>query len=99
GAALGYVWDEAPERRTWRRREDGTLMRRDRWIIRRRQPAARFILIGLYSARREETIRRTQWMATTTHPWMNLEGMVYLGRVAAQARAKKERQPGQMATS
>jgi hypothetical protein len=73
GAALGYVWDGAPERRTWKRREDGTLLRRERWIIRRRQPAARFILIGLYSARREETIRRTQWVATTTHPWMNLD--------------------------
>ena len=33
-------------------------MRRERWIIRRRRPAARFILIGLYSARREETIRQ-----------------------------------------
>jgi hypothetical protein len=60
GAALGYVWDGGPERCTWKRREDGTLLRRERWIIRRRQPVTRFILIGLYSARREETIRRTQ---------------------------------------
>jgi hypothetical protein len=74
GAAMGYVWDGEAERRTWKRREDGTLLRRERWIIRRRQPAARFILIGLYSARREETIRRTQWVATMTHPWMNLDG-------------------------
>jgi hypothetical protein len=98
GAALGYVWDGAPERRTWKRREDGTLLRRERWIIRRRQPAARFILIGLYSARREETIRRTQWVATTTHPWMNLDGMVYLGRGAAEARTKKRRPPAKIAT-
>jgi integrase len=98
GAALGYVWDRAPERRTWKRREDGTLLRRERWIIRRRQPAARFILIGLYSARREETIRRTQWVATTTHPWMNLDGMVYLGRGAAEARTKKRRPPAKIAT-
>jgi integrase len=98
GAALGYVWDGAPERRTWMRRENGTLLRRERWIIRRRQPAARFILIGLYSARREETIRRTQWVATTTHPWMNLDGMVYLGRGAAEARTKKRRPPAKIAT-
>jgi len=98
GAALGYVWDGDAERRTWKRREDGTLLRRERWIIRRRQPAARFILIGLYSARREETIRRTQWVTTTTHPWMNLDGMVYLGRGAAEARTKKRRPPAKIAT-
>jgi hypothetical protein len=89
GAALGYVWDGDAERRAWKRREDGTLLQRERWIVRRRQPAARFVLIGLYSARREETIRRTQWVATTTHPWMNLDGMVYLGRGAAEVRTNK----------
>ena len=58
GAAIGYVWDN--ERGSWKRKEDGKLLRRERWIIRRRYPAARFCLIGVYSARREETIRRTQ---------------------------------------
>ena len=40
GAAIGYVWDT--EQSTWKRREDGALVRRERWIIRRRYPAARF---------------------------------------------------------
>jgi hypothetical protein len=67
GAAMGYVWDVT--RGCWKRKLDGSLFRRERWIINRRRPAARFILVGLYSARREETIRRTQWLPTTTHPW------------------------------
>jgi hypothetical protein len=48
GAAIGYAWDN--ERGSWKRRDDGTLLRRERWIIRRRYPAARFCLIGIYSA-------------------------------------------------
>ncbi len=95
GAALGYVWDAA--RGSWKRRENGTLFRRPLWIIRRRRPAARFILVGLYSARREETIRRTQWLATTTHPWMNLDAMVYQGRGADEARTKKRRPAAKIA--
>jgi hypothetical protein len=77
GAAVGFVWDN--ERGTWKRKEDGTLSRRERWIIRRRYAAARFCLIGVYSARRE-TIRRTQWLSTTTPPWINLDAMVYQGQ-------------------
>jgi len=84
GAALGYVWDNV--RGSWKRRDEGSLFRRERWLIHRRRPAARFILIGLYSARREETIRRTQWLPTVTHPWMNLGAMIYQGRGAAEAR-------------
>lgn len=95
GAALGYVWDSS--RGSWKRRDDGRHERRPRWIISRRRPAARFILIGLYSARREETIRRTQWLPTTTHPWMNLDAMVYLGRGAEEARTKKRRPPAKIA--
>lgn len=95
GAAIGYVWDAG--RRRWKRKTDGTLFRRERWIINRRRPAARFILVGLYSARREETIRRTQWFATTTHPWMNLDAMVYQGRGTAEARTKKRRPPAKIA--
>jgi hypothetical protein len=53
GAAMGYIWDGARGR--WKRKLDGSLLRRERWIINRRRPAARFILVGLYSARREET--------------------------------------------
>jgi hypothetical protein len=89
GAALGYIWDKGSG--TWRRRVDGRLERRERWIIDRRRRAARFTLIGLYSARREETIRRTQWLPTLTHPWMNLNAMIYQGRGAAEARTKKRR--------
>jgi integrase len=95
GAAIGFVWDTA--RGTWRRRPDGKLMRRERWIIRRRSPAARFILTGLYSARREETIRRTQWVPTTTHPWINLDAMIYQGRGVDEARTKKRRPPAKIA--
>lgn len=94
GAALGYVWDG--ERGSWKRQE-GRLMRRERWIINRRRPAARFILVGLYSARREETIRRTQWLPTTTHPWMNLGAMIYQGRGADEQRTKKRRPPAKIA--
>jgi hypothetical protein len=54
----GYVWDN--ERSSWKRKEDGKLLRRERRIILRSYPAARFCLIGVYSARHEETIRRTQ---------------------------------------
>ncbi|QOZ67148.1 hypothetical protein WN72_13105 [Bradyrhizobium arachidis] len=94
GAALGYMWDA--ERKSWKR-ENGRLLRRPRWIINRRQPAARFILVGLYSARREETIRRTQWLATTTHPWMNLDAMIYQGRGTEERKTKKRRPPAKIA--
>ncbi|MGJ5201828.1 hypothetical protein [Bradyrhizobium sp. SZCCHNS3002] len=95
GAALGYVWDEGQA--NWRRKPTGELTRRERWIITRRRPAARFILIGLYSARREETIRRTQWIPTTTHPWMDLEAMVYQGRGSDERATKKRRPPAKIA--
>lgn len=95
GAALGFVWDV--DHGTWRRRPDGKLLRRERWIIRRRNPAARFILVGLYSARREETVRRTQWLPTTTNPWINLDAMIYQGRGADEARTKKRRPPAKIA--
>lgn len=94
GAALGYVWDG--EKKTWKR-ANGRLVRRERWIINRRRPAARFILVGLYSARREETIRRTQWLATTTHPWMNLDAMIYQGRGTEERKTKKRRPPAKIA--
>jgi integrase-like protein len=96
GAAMGYVWEY--ERRRWKRRPDGSLFRRERWIINRRRPAARFILIGLYSARREETIRRTQWVLTTTHPWMNLDAMIYQGRGQDERATRKRRPPAKIAT-
>lgn len=95
-AAIGYVWDN--ERDSWKRKEDGKLLRSERWIIRRRYPAARFCLIGVYSARREETIRRTQWLATTTHPWMNLDAMVYQGKGALERSTKKRRPPAKIAS-
>jgi len=95
GAAMGYIWDT--RRKSWQRRDDGKLLRRERWLISRRRPAARFILIGLYSARREETIRRTQWLPTTTHPWMNLGAMIYQGRGQAERATKKRRPPAKIA--
>jgi hypothetical protein len=51
----------------------------------------------LYSARREETIRRTQWLQTTTPPWMNVEGWAYQGRGADEAKTKKRRPPAKAA--
>ena len=95
GAAMGYIWDA--QRKSWQRRDDGKLLRRQRWLINRRRPAARFILIGLYSARREETIRRTQWLPTTTHPWMNLGAMIYQGRGQTERATKKRRPPAKIA--
>jgi len=67
-------------------------VRRARWILRRRHAAARFILVGVYSAR-EETIGRTQWPPTVTRPWMNLDAMIYQGRGAAEMSTKKRRPP------
>jgi hypothetical protein len=64
-AALGFVWNAG--KGTWKH-ERGRLVRRDRVTRTRRHHAARFILVGLYSARREATIRRTQWFANTTAP-------------------------------
>jgi integrase len=95
GAAMGCVWDVAHER--WKRKLDRRLFRRERWIINRRRPAARFILVGLYSARREETIRRTQWLPTTTHPWINLNAMIYQGRGREEQTTKKRRPPAKIA--
>jgi integrase len=95
GAAIGYVWDVSLGR--WKRKLDGGLFRRERWIINRRRPAARFILVGLYSARREETIRRTQWLPTTAHPWMNLNAMIYQGRGTDEQATKKRRPPAKIA--
>jgi len=94
GVALGFVWDEAAG--TWKR-ENGRLVRRDRVTRTRRRHAARFLLIGLYSARREATIRRTQWTATTTAPWFDLDRMIYHGRGREERRTDKRRPPAKIA--
>ncbi|WP_445490248.1 hypothetical protein [Rhodopseudomonas sp. RCAM05734] len=96
GAAIGFVWDR--ELGAWQRDEAGRMFRRPGWLVARRRPVARFILMGLYSARREETIRRTQWMATTTHPWMDCDRWVYHGRGADEVRTNKRRPPAKVAT-
>jgi hypothetical protein len=94
GAALGFVWDAA--KGSWAR-ERGRQVRRDRVTRTRRRHAARFILIGLYSGRREATIRRTQWLANTTGPWFDLERMIYHGRGRDERRTKKRRPPAKIA--
>lgn len=94
GAALGFVWD--PVAGTWKR-EDGRLVRRDRITRARRRHAARFILIGLYSARREQTIRRTLWLSSTTNPWFDLERNIYHGRGREERQTKKRRPPAAIA--
>lgn len=96
GAALGFVWDS--ERDAWKRSDQGGLIRRPSWMIARRRPVARFILMGLYSARREETLRRTQWMPNTTHPWLDCDRWVYHGRGRDEAETKKRRPPAKVAT-
>lgn len=96
GAAIGFVWDK--DRNAWKRNQNGCLVRRPSWLIARRRPVARFILMGIYSARREETIRRTQWMPTTTHPWLDCERWVYHGRGREEVETKKRRPPAKVAT-
>jgi hypothetical protein len=95
GAALGFVWD--CDRNTWKRGDRGRLIRAASWMIARRRPVARFILMGIYSARREETIRRTQWMANTTHPWIDCGRWVYHGRGHDEAETKKRRPAAKVA--
>jgi integrase len=95
GAALGFVWDVAA--RDFKRRDDGKLYRRDRVTRARRRHIARFILIGLYSGRREATIRRTQWLTNINGPWLDLERMIYHGRGQAERRTKKQRPPQKIA--
>jgi hypothetical protein len=94
GAALGFVWDRAAG--TWKR-ERGRLVRRDRVTRTRRRHAARFILVGLYSARREQTIRRTQWMPSATGPWFDLERWIYHGKGREERATKKRRPPAKVA--
>lgn len=94
GAALGFVWDA--QNCCWKR-NNGRLVRRDKVTRTRRRHAARFIVIGLYSARREATIRRSQWFANTTGPWFDLERWVYHGRGSEERRTKKRRPPARVA--
>jgi integrase len=96
GAALGFVFDGA--RGHWKHDDTGRLVRRDRVTRTRRHHAARFILIGLYSGRREETIRRTLWIPTTSHPSIDLGHMVYHGRGVDELESKKRRPPAKIAT-
>lgn len=94
-AALGFVWDSATN--NWKRTPDGRLYRRDRLTRARRRHAARFFLIGVYSARREKTIRRTQWLANTTGPWFDLDRMIYHGRGVEERKTNKRRPPAKIA--
>lgn len=94
-AALGFIWDQTTG--SWKRDDSGRLVRRDLITRTRRRHAARFILIGLYSARREATIRRTQWFANTTGPWFDLRTWVYHGRGRDEIRTKKRRPPARVA--
>jgi hypothetical protein len=95
GAALGFKWDH--KLNNWKRNEGGKLFRAPSWMIARRRPVARFILMGIYSARREETIRRTQWMPNTTHPWIDSDRWVYHGRGRDEAETKKRRPAAKVA--
>ena len=95
GATLGFVWDA--ERAGWKRDERGWLFRRGRMIRVRRAHITRFILLGLYSARREATIRRTQWVANTVAPWMDIDRIVYHGRGRDEQETKKRRGPQKIA--
>lgn len=94
GAALGFVWD--PLKGAWAT-HNGAHIRRDRVTRTRRRHAARFILIGLYSARREATIRRTLWFASTAAPWFDLDRAIYHGRGRDERRTRKRRPPAKIA--
>jgi integrase len=96
GAALGFVFDG--QANTWKRDDRGRLARRDRVTRTRRRHAARFILVGLYSGRREETIRRTLWRGSTSQPSLDLEHMVYHGRGIDELETRKRRPPARIAT-
>jgi integrase len=96
GAALGFVWDN--DSGNWKRTAEGRLFRRDKRTVTVRRSSARFILMGLYSARREETIRRTQWIATTTHPWMDIASWTYHGRGSDERKTNKRRPPAKVAS-
>lgn len=95
GAAIGFIWDR--ERNAWARDGHGKLKRRPAWLIARRRPAARFILIGLYSARREHTIRRTRWIASTSHPSIDIATWIYHGRGREEIKTNKRRPPAKVA--
>lgn len=86
-AALGFVFQD-----------DGRITRRDRATRTRRRHAARFILIAVYSGRREETARRTLWQPSPTNPSLDLARMVYHGRGVDEAVTKKRRPPAKIAT-
>jgi hypothetical protein len=92
---LGFVWD--PETGRFKRSNDGKLYRRDRVTRTRRRHIARFVLIGIYSGRREATIRRTQWLANIIGPWVDLDRMIYHGQGQAERRTKKRRPPQKIA--
>jgi hypothetical protein len=96
GAALGFVWD--PETGRFKRSNDGKLYRRDRVTRTRRRHIARFILIGIYSGRREATIRWSQWLANINGPWFDLDRLIYHGRGQAERRTKKRRPPQKIAS-
>lgn len=96
GAALGFVFDGKEKR--WKRDDGGRLVRRDRVTRTRRRHAVRFILIGLYSGRREEAIRRTLWIPSTSQPSFDLERMIYHGRGVDELQTKKRRPVAKIAT-
>lgn len=94
-ACLGYVWDISKNGPATG--QNGAPMRRDRSTRTKRRHIARFVLLGLYSGRRENTIRRTQWLPNTTGPWMDLDRMIYHGKGSAEAKTKKRRPPAAIA--
>jgi len=58
----------------------------------------RFCLVGIYSARREETIRRHAMASDHHASVMNLEAMVYQGKGALERSTKKARPPAKIAS-
>jgi len=89
GACLGFVWD--PATAAFKRDAAGRLVRRGRSVRARRAHIARFVLLGLYSGRREATIRRTEWSASVAAPWLDLERWIYHGRGRDERETKKRR--------
>jgi integrase len=81
----------------WKRDDAGRVVRRDRVTRTRRRHITRFVLIGLYSGRREQAIRRTQWGPNTVGGWIDFDRWIYHGRGQGEKETKKRRPPAKVA--
>lgn len=79
----------APKDRWFTRDEVAKLLRGCRTPNRRH--LARFILIGIYTGSRKDTILRARWTPSLTDPWFDLDRGVFHRAGAQERRTKKRR--------